>query len=226
MMAIEIHTIHLGFDQCYIVRDKGTIMVDGGYPGKILEFKRAVNKIAMVPGDVQLILLTHGHWDHIGSASDIKELTGAKIAMHRLDRECVEKALKFMPPGLNARGVFLEKILSFVLLFIQIPRATVDVVIGDEGLSLSEYGIPGRVIHTPGHSPGSVSVLLDTGEVFVGDMAMNRFPLRYGANMPIFAEDFTQLKESWRKLLDHGVRTIYPAHGKPFSSDVIRNALS
>jgi glyoxylase-like metal-dependent hydrolase (beta-lactamase superfamily II) len=146
--------------------------------------------------------------------------------MHRLDSECLEKALKFMPPGLNARGVFLGKVLSLFLPFVHITRATVDVVIGDDGLSLSNYGISGRVIYTPGHSPGSVVVLLDTGEAFVGDMAMNKFPLRYGSNMPVFAEDFAQLKESWRKLLNHGARTIYPAHGKTFSADVIRNALS
>lgn len=225
-MAIKIHAIHLGLDQCYIVRDKGAIMVDGGSPGKIKEFKRAMTKILMVPGDLQLILVTHGHWDHIGCASYIRELTGAKIAMHRLDRECLEKALKFMPPGLNARGVCLEKILKLVLPFVHIPRATVDLVIGDEGMSLSDYGIAGRVMHTPGHSPGSVAVLLDSGEAFVGDMAMNKFPLRYGANLPVFAEDFAQLKESWRKLLNQGARTIYPAHGKPFSADVIRNALS
>jgi hydroxyacylglutathione hydrolase len=224
-VTVKIHTIPLGLDQCYIVRDKGTVMIDGGSPGKINKFKGALNRFSLVPKDVELILLTHGHWDHIGCAAEIKALTGAKIAMHRLDRECLEKPLKFMPPGVNTWGVLLEKTISVFLSFVHIPSAQVDLVINDDGLSLADYGISGRVIHTPGHSPGSVSVLLDTGEAFVGDMAMNKFPLRYGENLPVFAEDISQLKESWRNLLNQGAKTIYPAHGKPFPSDVIRKAI-
>jgi glyoxylase-like metal-dependent hydrolase (beta-lactamase superfamily II) len=100
------------------------------------------------------------------------------------------------------------------------------VALGDDGLSLSDYGIPGRVLHTPGHSSGSVSVLLDTGEAFVGDLAMNRFPLRLSPGLPIFAEDQAAVMESWRSLLDQGATTVYPAHGKPFPAEVIRKAIS
>jgi glyoxylase-like metal-dependent hydrolase (beta-lactamase superfamily II) len=56
------------------------------------------------------------------------------------------------------------------------------------------------VIHTPGHSSGSVSVLLETGDVFVGDLAMNGLPLRLGPGLPIFAEDLQKVKESWKML--------------------------
>ena len=56
-------------------------------------------------------------------------------------------------------------------------------------MSLAGYGIPGKIIYTPGHSMGSVSVLLDNGEAFVGDLAMNEFPLRLSPGLPIFAED-------------------------------------
>ena len=112
------------------------------------------------------------------------------------------------------------------LTFVRIPPASVNLVIDDDGLSLEEYGIPGRVLHTPGHSSGSVSVLLDTGEAFVGDMAMNKFPLRLGPGLPIFAEDVETLKQSWGMLIQAGAKTVYPAHGEPFSIDVIQRALS
>ena len=97
-------------------------------------------------------------------------------------------------------------------------RATLIDWCDNEGLSLIDYGIPGRIIHTPGHTLGSVSVLLDTGDAFVGCMAHNNPPFRLKPGLPIFAENLSMLKKSWRKLLDMGARTIYPGHGNSFSS--------
>jgi len=225
-MSTHIYPIPLGFDHCYLIQDKGTIMVDGGAPRKAKEFTKAIEKIDINARDIKLIILTHGHWDHIGSAKEIKEVTGAKIALHHLEKEWLEKSLKPMPPGVTTWGHTLGKIIKVLLPLISIPGANVDVVIGDEGLLLDGYGIPGKVIHTPGHSSGSVSILLETGEAFVGDMAMNQFPLRFSPGLPIFAEDLVKLKESWKLLLGQGVKMIYPSHGEPFSADVIRKAIS
>ena len=100
------------------------------------------------------------------------------------------------------------------------------IVLKDKEFSLHDYGIEGKVIHTPGHSSGSVSILLDTGEAFVGDLAVNKFPLCLTPGLPIFAEDWPKLIESWQKLFDLGVKIIYPAHGDPFSADIIKNELS
>jgi glyoxylase-like metal-dependent hydrolase (beta-lactamase superfamily II) len=61
---------------------------------------------------------------------------------------------------------------------------------------------------------GSVSVLLDSGEAFVGDLAMIKLPLRFGPGLPTVAEDIEKVKESWRRLLELGVTTVYPAHWK------------
>jgi len=225
-MSIRIHPITLGFDHCYIIQDKGTIMIDGGAPKKINKFTRAIEEISIKPEDIKLLIITHGHWDHIGSVKEIKELTGAKIAMHEQEKEWLEKGLKPLPPGITIWGSILKGMMSmFVTPFVNIPPTEVDLVLGNEELSLVEYGIPGKVIYTPGHSSGSVSILLETGDAFVGDMAMNKFPLRFGPGMPIFAEDKDKLKESWNLLLDAGANTIYPSHGKPFSAEIIKEAL-
>jgi hydroxyacylglutathione hydrolase len=146
--------------------------------------------------------------------------------MHKREKEWLEKGLKPLPPGVTLWGNIFRGIMAMFLPLVKVPTTSVDVILGDEGLSLEEYGISGKVIYTPGHSPGSVSVFLETGDVFVGDMAMNKFPLRFGPGMPIFAEDMAKLKESWNLLLGTGAKTIYPAHGESFSVDIIRKALS
>ncbi len=225
-MNTNIYPIPLGFDCCYLIQDEGIILIDGGAPGKAKDFEKKLEKISINPEDIQLIVITHGHWDHIASAKDIKELTGAKIAMHQNEKDWLEKSLKPLPPGVTTWGRIFGGILKLFMPLIHIPASNVDIVLGDEGLDLKEYGMPGRVIYTPGHSSGSVSVLLETGEVFVGDLAMNKFPLRLSPGLPIFAEDFLKVKDSWKLLLDQGAKTIYPAHGKPFSADIIRKALS
>jgi glyoxylase-like metal-dependent hydrolase (beta-lactamase superfamily II) len=98
-------------------------------------------------------------------------------------------------------------------------------VISDEGLSLSEYGIGGQIVYTPGHTTGSLSIVLDSGEAFVGDLAMNKFPLRHSPGLPTLADDIEIVKISWRYLLNLGVHTVYPGHGEPFPIGVIQKAL-
>ena len=71
-MSVNIYPVPLGFDHCYIIQDKGTIMIDGGAPKKLKEFAKAIEEISIKPEDIKLMIMTHGHWDHIGSASSIK----------------------------------------------------------------------------------------------------------------------------------------------------------
>jgi hydroxyacylglutathione hydrolase len=224
-MPVSIYPIRLGFGRCFVVQGEGSIVVDSGSPNQAERFKQALERLSVRPRDIQLMVLTHGHWDHTGSAKAIKEFTGARIAMHWREKDCLEKSLKPVPPGVTAWGRIFGGTVRMLMPRIYIPATNVDLILGDDDFSLAEYGIPGKVIPTPGHSMGSVSVLLETGDALVGDLAMNEFPLRFSPGLPIMAEDLASVKQSWQVLLDAGAKTIYPGHGKPFAAEIMRKAL-
>ncbi len=226
-MGNTIHTIPLGFDNAYIVKDKGAVMIDGGEPKKGKFFLKSLEETGMKPEEIQLIILTHGHWDHIGSAAEIKELTGAKVVMHQNEKHWLQESLKPMRPGVSTWGKISTKLFSWTIVpFVHIRPTDVDIVLEDDEFSLEQYGISGKIIYTPGHSSGSVSVLLETGEAFVGDLAMNKFPLRLSPGLPIYAEDWPKVLDSWQMLLNRGAEMIYPSHGRAFSAEIIAAALA
>ena len=218
---MNIQTIKVGIDNCYIIKDNSTIVVDGGMPGYFRKFKSGLKHKDINPKDIEAIILTHCHWDHIGCTKKIKNITGAKVIVHKDEKHRLENGEVFMPPGVTRWGKIFGSFLNLWIKRVKILPCKTDIVIDDD-YSLKKFGINGKIVHTPGHSPGSISVVLDSGEAFVGDLAMNGPPLTLKPNLPIFSENaISVVKESWMKLIDMGVKTIYPAHGSPFPVEII-----
>jgi len=229
-MTAEIFRLPLGWNDCYVIREKGTIMIDAGGKNKTPALKKALKEIGAEPETIGLIVITHGHPDHVTSAKAFKKLTGAKIAMHHLDKHCLEtgewnKTHLPKPAKGSIWGWFFSKIANPFFANEEITPCEVEVSVGDDGLPLKDYGISGRIVYTPGHTKGSISVVLDSGEAFVGDLAMNKFPLRLSAGLPILAEDVAAVRESLDRLLALNATTVYPGHGKPFPMKTIKEAL-
>jgi hydroxyacylglutathione hydrolase len=220
-MKIQIFTLKFGINRCYIIKGEQAIMVDGGPPNQIDNFLKQLSVIGMKPEEIKLIVLTHGDFDHIGSAKAIKEATGAKAAIHENDRRFLEEGCFNWPPGVTPWGISARFLVKPFFKHKKILPLKPDIVLTEKDFPLDDYGINGKIIYTPGHTSGSVSVLLESGEAFVGCMAHNGFPFRTSPGLPIFAEDIEKIKENWKLLSERGARIIYPGHGNAFAIDKI-----
>jgi len=105
------------------------------------------------------------------------------------------------------------------------PPVKPDILI-DEDMDLSKFGVDGKVIHTPGHTAGSVSVILPNGEFIVGDLVMRGMLRFWQPNYPLFADNMFQLKESIKLILRKKPTKIYCTHGGPFEPEAVLRRFS
>lgn len=222
-MEQQIIPLELKITTCYLIRGKeGFVMVDAGPPRCTSIFTAAMQELSLDPGDIKMIFITHGHWDHWGSLKEIAEISGARCAINHREVPWLQDRRVRVPRGIGLWGKLLFALLPFMVPLIRsgLRPLTADIALGDEPYPLDEYGIPGRILHTPGHTEGSMSLLLDSGDAFVGDLAMSGFPRITGPGPFVLGQDIQAMKRSWQFLLDEGAVKIYPAHGKPFSARV------
>ena len=221
-MKPSIISFNLGITSCHLICGKDIVMVDAGMPNKLKRFKKILARHRIAPERIKLIVLTHSHFDHSGSASEIRDYTRARIAIHEREKNCVEKSEVLIPKGVNLKG----KITRPIVFAFKVPfqKFTPDILLNETNTPypLDEYGIDGHIIHTPGHTIGSLSIVLKTGEAFVGCMAHNGFPFRWTPGLPIYAQDIEAIKEQWEILADKGVKHIYPGHGRAFPMDIMK----
>lgn len=225
-MDTEIHRIRMGlFTNCFVVKgDHAALLVDAGFPNHENHFFRQIRRLGIQPGDIRLIVATHGHADHVGSLQALKNHTTARVAVHQADSHLVRHGIVVVPPAVTAWGQFLSLVFRTFSFLGRFQPVEPEIIVERE-FSLEVFGIPGRIIPTPGHTAGSVSVILKSGEAFVGDLAVNAFPMGMGLGIPALAQNVQDIYASWEKLLSAGVTTIYPAHGTPFPAERLKRKL-
>jgi glyoxylase-like metal-dependent hydrolase (beta-lactamase superfamily II) len=144
-----------------VVTDDGVVLVDTGLPGRSARIDQALHEARKAIGDVRTILLTHWHADHTGNAADLRRRSGARIVAHAIDAAIVDGS---EPLRLNR----LQRMMA--TWSGPPPPVAVDETLSQDG----PFSVPGfTAIHTPGHTAGHVSFLLDRGGgvLFTGDAA-------------------------------------------------------
>jgi len=198
------------------------ILIDAGIRKHSREVYAKIHKHGLEPEDIRFILLTHTHFDHVRGLKEIKEKTGAKILVHSNEAPSLSKGYTDIPLGTTTTGKVFSFLGRKVVPFIgAYPPVTPDIVIGDR-YDIPDLGVPAYVIHTPGHTSGSLSLIIDNEYAFVGDCMLSVFRKSI---LPAFADDPATLMKSWQVLLDTGCRIFYPGHRGPISRQMLEDNL-
>ncbi len=221
-MPQEIKTIslslpyRLGSMNCYLVATgAGYVLIDTGCSNRRAELVEELESAGCTPGRLDLVVLTHGDFDHAGNAAYLRERFGTKVAMHRDDSGMVELGDMFC--NRQKASIFIRvmnPMLPALFGFGESERFQPDVFIED-GRNLSEYGLDAQVLHIPGHSPGSVGILTAGGDLFCGDLLNSTGKPALNS----IIDDLAAANASVARLRSLGVNTVYPGHGRPFSME-------
>ena len=183
-----IQLLKYGNTNCYYIKGKnGSLLVDTDWAGTLPAFYKKIKELNITK--IDYLLITHYHPDHMGIAQDIIDM-GTKLLLIDIQKDYIhssdtifqkDKHVKFNPINTEHVIISCEQSRKF----------------------LNDLGIDGEIIHTPGHSEDSISLILDDGSAFVGDL--------YDLRSAVTFND-EKINNSWNKILSHNISKIYYGH--------------
>ncbi len=197
--VITIRSTHFYFIDCR----GGKLMYEAGWVGQTPTLLSRLRAYGVKPAEIKWVMYSHNHMDHADLVQEVKQTCGAHLLIHEVQVPHL--------PWLEAFHARKGEP------YVPIRVEEGDLVVRGPSPRIPEVvGLGGYVAPTPGHSPDHITLVLDDGKAFTGDLHTPDL---------IGLEDYPTIQQSWRTLLALGAHSFYPAHGEPFGAEKIRGFL-
>jgi hydroxyacylglutathione hydrolase len=203
---------------CYLIKlEDGYVLIDTSFTSQRKALESRLEELGLKPGNLNLIILTHGDFDHVGNAAYLRNKYKTKIAMHSGDLGMVEHGDLFA--SRTSRGVIIRSIAKVVMFITRMglkkkDRFKPDIIL-EEGDQFLEFSFNAKVLYLPGHSKGSIGILTPNNDLFCGDVFMNQTE----PTTTSLVDNQDEFEETLEKIKNLNPRMIYPGHGKPFKAE-------
>ena len=202
---MKVHQIGgLGFDSnIYLVIDEVIALIDAGTGMNFETVRRNMVKLNLNPSDIELLINTHCHFDHAGGDSDFVKAAGCEVAIHKLEADLLRKGDQIIT---LSGGLFGRRKLEPIDVACELEEG--------DWIDLGEFKL--QVLHTPGHTAGSISLFEPTERIlFTGDTIFSKGIGR--VDLP--TGDAKALHASIKRLVELKAQKMYPGHGPSVEKD-------
>lgn len=193
-----------------IVEEKLTL-IDTGLRGSSSKIMGFIHSLGRSVEEISLIIITHNHLDHVGGLPELRNLTTAKIAIHKADIS--EGGLTY--PGVVQKLLHIPSFSTFRP-FVYTKPSEVDIQLDGNEILSPLGGL--KVIHTPGHTPGSISLFSPQKKLLiVGDALNNLYNIR--PPLKLTSNDLPRAIDSIKRIAQFDFDVLCFGHGKPLTKD-------
>lgn len=218
----KIKLIKVGITNCYLVEyEKLKILIDTGQKRAVKKLTNILTSFLGISTNLDLIVLTHTHYDHAQNAKTIKTKYSPKLIVHKNESEFLQNGFTKLPKGTNiVTNIITSLGNKYAKSIGEYEAIKADIEIDKELFINNNTGL--KIIETPGHTSGSISLIIDDEIALVGDTLFGVFDRTV---FPPFADDKDKLLKSWEKLLKTSCNIFLPGHGKAIKREFLEKEL-